>query len=146
MRYRLHYPFGSLLSELTPFLLHNLRSVLQQQFHEQFGLLDGPCEEYFENGKAGVNIRISSTEMGQGTMTIMPQIASDGLRINMDQVNCPFPVFWTLVTTFPALASQSILTTAEPLRRCEQIRPDTVEGGAEGRSEAPHAALNLVEY
>jgi hypothetical protein len=37
--------------------------------------------EYFEDGRPGVSIRISSTEMGQGTLTIMPQIAADGLSI-----------------------------------------------------------------
>jgi CO/xanthine dehydrogenase Mo-binding subunit len=38
-----------------------------------------------EDGRPGVSIRISSTEMGQGTLTIMPQIAADALSVELDE-------------------------------------------------------------
>lgn len=80
--------------------------------------------EYVENGRAGVNIRISSTEMGQGTMTIMPQIAADGLRIHIDQVRCPFPDTRYVPDSGPTVASRTAMVVggtvfgaAEKLRR-----------------------------
>ena len=65
--------------------------------------------EYGENGRAGVNIRISSTEMGQGTLTIMPQIAADGLRIHIDQVRMPFPDTKYAPDSGPTVASRTAM-------------------------------------
>lgn len=65
--------------------------------------------EYVENGRVGVNVRISSTEMGQGTMTIMPQIAADGLRIHIDQVRCPFPDTKYVPDSGPTVASRTAM-------------------------------------
>jgi CO/xanthine dehydrogenase Mo-binding subunit len=65
--------------------------------------------EYVENGRAGVVIRISSTEMGQGTLTIMPQIAADGLRIHIDQVRMPFPDTKYAPDSGPTVASRTAM-------------------------------------
>jgi len=65
--------------------------------------------EFFENGEPGVNIRISSTEMGQGTMTIMPQIGADGLRIPIGFVRCPFPDTKYAPDSGPTVASRTAM-------------------------------------
>ncbi|HMP90698.1 MAG TPA: xanthine dehydrogenase family protein molybdopterin-binding subunit [Kiritimatiellia bacterium] len=93
--------------------------------------------EYFENGKAGVNIRISSTEMGQGTMTIMPQICADGLRIKIDQVRCPFPDTKYVPDSGPTVASRTAMVVggtvfgaAEKMRKAlEEFASSSLFGG-----------------
>jgi CO/xanthine dehydrogenase Mo-binding subunit len=65
--------------------------------------------EYDDDGRAVANIRISSTEMGQGTMTIMPQIAADGLRVKIDQVRCPFPDTKYVPDSGPTVASRTAM-------------------------------------
>ncbi|HMP72823.1 MAG TPA: xanthine dehydrogenase family protein molybdopterin-binding subunit [Kiritimatiellia bacterium] len=65
--------------------------------------------EWFEDGRPGVNIRISSTEMGQGTLTIMPQIAADGLRVSMDRVRCPLPDTRYVPDSGPTVASRTAM-------------------------------------
>jgi len=93
--------------------------------------------EYVENGKAGVIIRISSTEMGQGTMTIMPQIAADGLRIHIDQVRCPFPDTKYAPDSGPTVASRTAMVVggtvfgaAEKLRKAlEEFASASLFGG-----------------
>lgn len=80
--------------------------------------------EYDDEGRAVANIRISSTEMGQGTMTIMPQIAADGLRVNIDHVRCPFPDTKYVPDSGPTVASRTamvvggtVFAAAEELRK-----------------------------
>lgn len=65
--------------------------------------------EYLDDGRPGVNIRISSTEMGQGTLTIMPQIAADGLSAPLDRVRCPFPDTKYVPDSGPTVASRTAM-------------------------------------
>jgi len=93
--------------------------------------------EYQENGKAVVNIRISSTEMGQGTMTIMPQICADGMRIHIDQVRCPFPDTKYVPDSGPTVASRTAMVVggtvfgaAEKMRKAlESFASESLFGG-----------------
>lgn len=65
--------------------------------------------EYDADGRAVANIRVSSTEMGQGTMTIMPQIGADGLRVSIDHVRCPFPDTKYVPDSGPTVASRTAM-------------------------------------
>lgn len=65
--------------------------------------------EYFEDGRPGVSIRISSTEMGQGTLTIMPQIAADGLSVGLDRVRCPLADTKYAPDSGPTVASRTAM-------------------------------------
>ncbi len=93
--------------------------------------------EYLDNGRAGVNIRISSTEMGQGTLTIMPQIAADGLRIHIDQVRMPFPDTKYAPDSGPTVASRTAMVVggtvfgaAEKMRKAlEEFASASLFGG-----------------
>ncbi len=94
--------------------------------------------EYDDHGKPVVNIRISSTEMGQGTLTIMPQIAADGLRTSMDHVRCPLPDTKFVPDSGPTVASRTAMVVgstvygaAELLRHdLEVFASETLFGGA----------------
>ena len=65
--------------------------------------------ELFDDGEPGVNIRISSTEMGQGTFTIMPQIAADGLGLDFARVRCPHPDTKYVPDSGPTVASRTTM-------------------------------------
>lgn len=65
--------------------------------------------ELLDDGEPGVNIRISSTEMGQGTFTIMPQIAADGLGVDMARVRCPHPDTKYVPDSGPTVASRTTM-------------------------------------
>lgn len=93
--------------------------------------------EYAEDGNAQVSIRISSTEMGQGTMTIMPQICADGLRIHINQVRCPFPDTKYAPDSGPTVASRTAMVVggtvfgaAEKMRKAlEEFASSSLFGG-----------------
>ena len=70
------------------------------------GALDMEC---FEDGRPGVNIRISSTEMGQGTLTIMPQIVAEALRLPIDRVRMPLPDTSLVPDSGPTVASRTAM-------------------------------------
>lgn len=71
--------------------------------------------ELFDDGKPGVNIRTSSTEMGQGTFTIMPQIVADGLSVNMNRVRCPNPDTKFVPDSGPTVASRTTMVVGSTL-------------------------------
>ena len=93
--------------------------------------------DWLPNGKPGVNIRISSTEMGQGTLTIMPQIAADGLKIPMACVDCPLPDTKYVPDSGPTVASRTAMVVgstvygaAEKMKALlEQYASDAFFGG-----------------
>lgn len=95
--------------------------------------------EYDDDGRAVANIRISSTEMGQGTMTIMPQIGADGLRVNIDQVRCPFPDTKYVPDSGPTVASRTamvvggtVFAAADEMRKkLEAFASESLFGGEE---------------
>jgi CO/xanthine dehydrogenase Mo-binding subunit len=62
-----------------------------------------------EDGRPGVNIRVSSTEMGQGTHTALSQIAADALGIGMDRVRYPFADTSLVPNSGPTVASRTTM-------------------------------------
>lgn len=71
--------------------------------------------ELLDDGEPGVNIRISSTEMGQGTFTIMPQIAADGVSIPINRVMCPHPDTRFVPDSGPTVASRTTMIVGSTL-------------------------------
>ncbi|MCO5061082.1 MAG: xanthine dehydrogenase family protein molybdopterin-binding subunit [Kiritimatiellae bacterium] len=94
--------------------------------------------EILDDGEPGINIRISSTEMGQGTFTIMPQIAADGLAIPLDRVCCPHPDTKYVPDSGPTVASRTtmivgstVFDAARKLKtQLETYASETFFGGA----------------
>lgn len=65
--------------------------------------------EPLEDGAAGVNVRVSSTEMGQGAFTILSQTAADGLSIGIERVRCPYPDTKLVPDSGPTVASRTAM-------------------------------------
>ncbi len=65
--------------------------------------------EFDAQHKPVVNVRISSTEMGQGTLTIMPQIAADGLGVDLRHVHMPLPDTKFVPDSGPTVASRTAM-------------------------------------
>ncbi len=65
--------------------------------------------DWIEPNHPGVNIRISSTEMGQGAFTIMDQIAADAISISLDDVCCPLPDTSLCPNSGPTVASRTTM-------------------------------------
>jgi CO/xanthine dehydrogenase Mo-binding subunit len=86
--------------------------------------------EYDDNGRAVANIRISSTEMGQGTMTIMPQIGADGLRVSIDHVRCPFPDTKYVPDSGPTVASRTAMVVGGTVFGAAQMMREKLEAFA----------------
>lgn len=93
--------------------------------------------EILEDGRPGVSIRISSTEMGQGTLTIMPQIAADGLSLDLARVRCPFPDTKYAPDSGPTVASRTAMVVGGTLfgaaremkQKLESYASETLFGG-----------------
>ncbi len=89
------------------------------------------------DGRPVVNVRISSTEMGQGTMTIMPQIAADGLSVDFHHVKCPLPDTKYVPDSGPTVASRTamvvggtVFAAAKKLKKAlEEFASESLFGG-----------------
>jgi CO/xanthine dehydrogenase Mo-binding subunit len=74
-------------------------------------------------GKPIVNVRVSSTEMGQGTCTILPQVAADALRIPLEHVRFPLPDTFKVPDSGPTVASRTAMVVGSTLFSCgEKMR------------------------
>ena len=60
-------------------------------------------------GRPIINVRVSSTEMGQGTCTILPQVAADALSIRIDHVKYPMPDTFKVPDSGPTVASRTAM-------------------------------------
>ena len=68
-----------------------------------------------EDGGPAVHVRVSSTEMGQGTLTIMPQIVADGLGCALEHVRMPLPDTKYVPDSGPTVASRSAMVVGGTL-------------------------------
>ena len=77
------------------------------------------------DGRPMVHIRISSTEMGQGTLTIMPQIVADGLGCALDHVRMPLPDTKYAPDSGPTVASRTAMVVGGTLYgAAEKLKKD----------------------
>ena len=56
-----------------------------------------------------VTIRVSSTEMGQGSQTVLSQIVAEGLAVDLARVRCPFPDTGLAPNSGPTVASRTTM-------------------------------------
>ena len=66
----------------------------------------------------GARIRVASTEMGQGTSTMLAQIVADELRVPYDRVEVATPDTAAVPDSGPTVASRTCMIVGEILRRC----------------------------
>jgi len=68
----------------------------------------------------GVQIRVASTEIGQGTRTMHAQIVADTLRIPYDQVEVSAADTATVPDSGPTVASRTCMIVGRLLQRCAE--------------------------
>ena len=70
-----------------------------------------------EDGKPGVNIRVSSTEMGQGVHTIFTQIAADALSLAPAHIRFPMADTGLVPNSGPTVASRTTMVVGNVVHR-----------------------------
>ena len=69
----------------------------------------------WDGGQPVVTIRVSSTEMGQGSATVLSQIVAAGLSINLSRVRCPYPDTGLAPNSGPTVASRTTMIVGSSL-------------------------------
>ncbi len=64
---------------------------------------------WFEDGRPGVHIRVSSTEMGQGAFTVLSQMAAEGLGMGLERIRYPLPDTSLVPNSGPTVASRTTM-------------------------------------
>ncbi|MBP7829049.1 MAG: xanthine dehydrogenase family protein [Kiritimatiellae bacterium] len=65
--------------------------------------------DWLAPGRPGGIVRVSSTEMGQGALTVLSQLAADGLGLDLSRVLCPFPDTALVPNSGPTVASRTTM-------------------------------------
>ena len=67
--------------------------------------------------ESGVRIRVASTEIGQGTCTVLSQIVADALQVPFDQVQFSVPDTADVPDSGPTVASRTVMVVGRILER-----------------------------
>ncbi|MDR0993811.1 MAG: xanthine dehydrogenase family protein molybdopterin-binding subunit [Verrucomicrobiota bacterium] len=86
-----------------------------------------------EDGRPGVNIRVSSTEMGQGVHTIFTQIAADGLSLTPERIRFPYADTGMAPNSGPTVASRTTMVVGNVVYRAAQDLRNQIEAFASRR-------------
>lgn len=89
-----------------------------------------------------VEVRIASTEMGQGTTTIMTQIAAARLELSLDQVCVAIPDTHIVPNSGPTVASRTAMVVGRLVERaCDDLRAKTGLSESDGGEKVSDAIL-----
>ena len=70
-----------------------------------------------------VAVLTANTDMGQGTETILPQVAADALGLGVNDVACPMPDTSLVPNSGPTVASRTAMVVGRLIERaCEDLR------------------------
>ena len=83
-----------------------------------------------EDGKPGVNIRVSSTEMGQGVHTIFTQIAADALSLAPARIRFPMADTGLVPNSGPTVASRTTMVVGNVVHRAAMDLKKQIEAFA----------------
>lgn len=83
-----------------------------------------------DDGKPGVNIRVSSTEMGQGVHTVFTQIASDALSLNPARIRYPMADTGLVPNSGPTVASRTTMVVGNVVHRASLDLKEQMEAFA----------------
>ncbi len=70
---------------------------------------------WFEDGRPGVLIRASSTEMGQGSFTVLSQMAAEGLGVDLERIRYPYPDTGLVPNSGPTVASRTTMVVGSSI-------------------------------
>jgi CO/xanthine dehydrogenase Mo-binding subunit len=93
----------------------------------------------------GVEIRVSSTEMGQGTRTMLAQIVAETLDVPYDTVAFLDPDTAQVPDTGPTVASRTCMVVGEILRRAAEGMKARLAGRAPADHFARHGGFVVTE-
>jgi len=83
-----------------------------------------------DDGKPGVNIRVSSTEMGQGVHTIFTQIAADALSLDPARIRFPMADTGLVPNSGPTVASRTTMVVGNVVHRASEDLKAQIEAFA----------------
>lgn len=84
------------------------------------------------DGQPGVNIRVSSTEMGQGVHTVFTQIAADALSLDPARICYPLADTGRAPNSGPTVASRTTMVVGNVVHRaCRDLKAQLEEFAAE---------------
>ncbi len=83
-----------------------------------------------DNGKPGVNIRVSSTEMGQGVHTVFTQIAADALSLDPSHIRFPMADTGLVPNSGPTVASRTTMVVGNVVHRASLDLKSQIEAFA----------------
>jgi len=97
----------------------------------------------FENASPVVFIRVSSTEMGQGALTVLSQMAADGLGVDLDMIRYPLPDTGVVPNSGPTVASRTTMVVGSTVYSAACKLRKTLEEAA-GRPIAGNKSFELI--
>jgi CO/xanthine dehydrogenase Mo-binding subunit len=83
-----------------------------------------------EDGQPGVNIRVSSTEMGQGVHTVFTQIAADALSLAPARIRFPMADTGLVPNSGPTVASRTTMVVGNVVHRASLDLKSQIEAFA----------------
>jgi len=95
-----------------------------------------------EDGKPGINIRVSSTEMGQGVHTVFTQITADALSLDPARVRFPMADTGLVPNSGPTVASRTTMVVGNVVYRASLDLKEKLEAFASSQYfKGKHAKL-----
>ncbi|HAL91909.1 MAG TPA: aldehyde oxidase [Verrucomicrobia bacterium] len=83
-----------------------------------------------DDGKPGVDIRVSSTEMGQGVHTVFTQIAADALSLDPARIRFPMADTGLVPNSGPTVASRTTMVVGNVVHRASLDLKNQIESFA----------------
>jgi CO/xanthine dehydrogenase Mo-binding subunit len=93
----------------------------------------------------GVRILVGSTEMGQGTKTVLAQIVAETLNLPYDRVEVAPPDTALVPDSGPTVASRTAMVVGRLLQRCAQEMKETLGGLSPAQYLSRHGALVVTK-
>ncbi len=83
--------------------------------------------EHDDTGRPVITILVSSTEMGQGTLTILSQITADGLGVDLARIRFPLPDTGRVPNSGPTVASRTAMVVGATIHDTAQALKQQLE-------------------
>ena len=93
----------------------------------------------------GVRIRVASTEIGQGTGTVLSQIVADALGVPMAQVEFSVPDTADVPNSGPTVASRTVMVVGGILERCARELRELLGTQAPAEHFGAHGATSVTK-
>ena len=93
----------------------------------------------------GVRIRVASTEIGQGTQTVLSQIVADALEVPMEQVEFSVPDTADVPNSGPTVASRTVMVVGRILERAARALREQLGSLSPAEHFARHGETSVTK-